>query len=388
MKLSARTVMKIARLYGLADGSTPLKAFRQVAVVDRESFVQASFVLQKQRYSLLYGSVVDETTLGELWPERPDTATLLPNPLDQTYGVTPFQGKFVALFHLKPTTQRLDTFLATQFDPSISRSRWQKYITAGAVTVNGILARSNKQEINDTDDITVSFPEPPTSSHTTKILYEDTDVIVLHKPAGMLTHAKGGVTSERTVADVVRPRTTFATHSDRPGIIHRLDRDTSGVLIIARTPEAARMLQQQFAARTVQKTYLAIVSGLPTHHKAQIDLPIGRSPAKPSTFRVDPNGKPAQTLYEILDTKDDISLIKLQPRTGRTHQLRVHLSHLGTPIVGDRVYGQPGQRLFLHAYQLTLTLPNGQRRTFTAPLPGEFLALFPHAAVKKIETGL
>lgn len=377
MKLPTRSLLKIARLYGLADDTTPLKAFRQVTVTDHESFVHASFVLQKQRYSLLYGSVVDETTLDELWPERPATAALLANPLDEAHGVTPFQGKFVALFHLKPTTQRLDIFLATQFDPSISRSRWQKYIAAGAVAVNGAPARSSKQEVSDTDDIAVAFPEPPTASHTAETLYEDADVIVINKPAGMLTHAKGGIISEVTAADAYRSRTTFATDSDRPGIVHRLDRDTSGVLIIARTPEAATHLQRQFARRTAKKTYLAITAGTPKHPKARIDLPIGRVPSKPSTFRIDPSGKPAQTDYEVVAAHDNRSLIVLRPHTGRTHQLRVHLQHLGTPIVGDRVYGQPDARLFLHAYQLTISLPSGEEKTFTAPIPSDFTEQFP-----------
>ncbi|MDO4780875.1 MAG: RluA family pseudouridine synthase [Candidatus Saccharibacteria bacterium] len=379
MKLPTRSLLKIARLYSLADNTTPLKALRQVTVTDYESFVQASFVLEKQRYSLLYGSVVDETTLDELWPERPVAAALLANPLDPEHNITPFQGKFVALFHLKSATQRIDIFLATQFDPSISRSRWQKYIAAGAVTVNGEPARSSKQEVSDTDDIAVSFPEPPTASHTAETLYEDADVIVINKPAGMLTHAKGGIVSEVTAADAYRERTTFATDSDRPGIVHRLDRDTSGVLIIARTPEAAAHLQQQFARRSAKKTYLAVTDGTPKHPKARIDLPIGRVPSKPSTFRVDPSGKPAQTDYEVIATHGDHSLVVLRPHTGRTHQLRVHLQHLGTPIVGDRVYGRPGTRLFLHAYQLTLTLPSGSEMTFTAPIPGEFTEQFPEA---------
>ncbi|MDO4774099.1 MAG: RluA family pseudouridine synthase [Candidatus Saccharibacteria bacterium] len=377
MKLPARMLMRALRLYGLADDNTPLKAIRRLSAYDGESFVRLEFVLGKHAYGVLYGSVISEDAIADFWPGHPEPLELLPSPLDPTTHETPFQGKLVIVMRLPLQTQRLDQFLATTFDPAKSRSQWQKHIKAGHVLVNGAVARSSKQEVSDTDDIAVSFPEPPIESHIAQTLYEDSDVIVINKPAGMLTHAKGGIVSEITAADAYRNRTTFATDSDRPGIVHRLDRDTSGVLIIARTPEAATHLQRQFARRTAKKTYLAITAGTPKHLKARIDLPIGRTPSKPSTFRIDPNGKPAQTDYEVIATRGNRSLIVLRPRTGRTHQLRVHLQHLGTPIIGDRVYGQPDSRLFLHAYQLTITLPSGDEKTFTAPIPSEFTEQFP-----------
>ena len=209
------------------------------------------------------------------------------------------------------------------------------------------------------------------------VLYEDEEIVVINKPAGVLTHAKGGISQEHTVADMLQPLTTFASDTNRAGIVHRLDRETSGVLVGARTPAAAEFLQKQFAQRTTKKTYIAIVEGVPKHTEALIDLPIGRSPAKPSTFRVDPKGKSAQTTYYVLDVQNGKSLVKLQPKTGRTHQLRVHMAHIGHPIVGDIVYGTSAQRMFLHAYQLELTAPNGERMTFTAPVPEEFLRNFP-----------
>lgn len=377
MKISTRNLMRAVRLYGLADDNTPLKAIRRLQIHDGESFVRAEFVLDKQKYALLYGSGIDEDALDEFWPHHPASIELLPNPLDPDTHEMPFQGKFVILMRVPSETQRLDQFLSNQFDPSLSRSQWQKHIRAGHVRVNDQVVTAPRHDVSDTDDISVNFPEVEQETLTLPIIYEDSDVIVINKPAGILTHAKGGITLEQTVADAVRHATTFAADTDRPGIIHRLDRDTSGVIIVAKSPEAATLLQQQFATRRAQKTYLAIIDDIPQHTKATIDLPIGRHPQKPSTFRVDPNGKSAETRYEVLATDGRRALVKLQPKTGRTHQLRVHMSHLNAPISGDRVYGRAGERLMLHAYQLTIQLPSGDTKTFTAPIPPEFLADFP-----------
>ena len=156
------------------------------------------------------------------------------------------------------------------------------------------------------------------------------------------------------------------------------------MLIIAKTAEAAAHLQRQFAQRTTKKTYLAITDGAPKLAAAKIDLPIGRNPAAPSTFRVDPNGKPAQTNYRVLAAADAKALIELKPTTGRTHQLRVHMAYLNTPILGDRVYGKPNaSRLMLHAHKLEITLPSGERKTFQAAVPKEFFIYFPEALPKE-----
>jgi 23S rRNA pseudouridine1911/1915/1917 synthase len=377
VKLSSRTVLKIARLYHIADDITPVRALRNLRIDGRDEYVFAKFILNKTRYALLFGSIVQEETLDELWSDRPQNARALPNPLDADDIVAPFQGKFVVLYELPSEKVRLDAFLAGTFDTSRSRSLWQKYVKSGAVQVNGQVVTSPKTEIETTDEITVELPEQTADATDIPVLYEDEDIVVINKPAGVLTHAKGGISQEHTVADMLQPLTTFASDTNRAGIVHRLDRETSGVLVGARTPAAAEFLQKQFAQRTTKKTYIAIVEGVPKHTEALIDLPIGRSPAKPSTFRVDPKGKSAQTTYYVLDVQNDKSLVKLQPKTGRTHQLRVHMAHIGHPIVGDIVYGKSAQRMFLHAYQLELTAPNGERMTFTAPIPEEFLRDFP-----------
>lgn len=378
MKILPRTVLKIARLYKLADDNTPVKSLRRLEIQTDKSHVFAEFILNKQHFALLYGSTVDEESIDELWTERPDNAEILPNPLDPEFIETPFQGKYVIMFKISPTKVRLDIYLSTKFDTTISRSLWQKYIKAGYVSVNNKVATTPKFEVDETDEIALNLPEKEQADVDLPILYEDDDVIVVNKPSGLLTHAKGGLSDEPTVAEIIRPKTSFATDTDRPGIVHRLDRDTSGLLIIAKNPESAAHLQRQFAERTAKKTYIAITDGKPKLNAAKIDLPIGRNPSAPSTFRIDPNGKPAQTTYHVLVENDTQSLVELKPTTGRTHQLRVHLAHLNAPILGDRVYGKSSDyRMMLHAQKLEITLPSGERKVFEAAIPDEFKRFFP-----------
>lgn len=378
MKILPRTVLKIARLYKLADDNTPVKALRRLEIQTDKSHVFAEFILNKQHFALLYGSIVDEESIDELWTEKPDNAEILPNPLDPEFIETPFQGKYVIMFRISPTKVRLDIYLSTKFDTTISRSLWQKYIKAGYVSVNNKVATTPKFEVDETDEIALNLPEKEQADVDLPILYENDDVIVVNKPSGLLTHAKGGLSDEPTVAEIIRPKTSFATDTDRPGIVHRLDRDTSGLLIIAKNPESAAHLQRQFAERTAKKTYIAITDGKPKLNAAKIDLPIGRNPSAPSTFRIDPNGKSAQTVYRVLAENDTRSLVELKPTTGRTHQLRVHLAHLNAPILGDRVYGKSSDcRMMLHAQKLEITLPSGERKVFEAAIPDEFKKFFP-----------
>ena len=378
MKILPRTVLKITRLYKLADDNTPVKSLRRLEIQTDKSHVFADFILNKQHFALLYGSIVDEESIDELWTEKPDNAEILPNPLDPEFIETPFQGKYVIMFRISPTKVRLDIYLSTKFDTTISRSLWQKYIKAGYVSVNNKVATMPKFEVDETDEIALNLPEKEQADVDLPILYEDDDVIVVNKPSGLLTHAKGGLSDEPTVAEIIRPKTSFATDTDRPGVVHRLDRDTSGLLIIAKNPESAAHLQRQFAERTAKKTYIAITDGKPKLKAAKIDLPIGRNPSAPSTFRIDPNGKPAQTTYHVLTENDTQSLVELKPTTGRTHQLRVHLAHLNAPILGDRVYGKSSDcRMMLHAQKLEITLPSGERKVFEAAVPDEFKKFFP-----------
>jgi 23S rRNA pseudouridine1911/1915/1917 synthase len=166
--------------------------------------------------------------------------------------------------------------------------------------------------------------------------------------------------------------------TNRPGIVHRLDRDTSGILICAKDGETKGKLQKQFQDRKAHKTYLAVVQGTPKKTAATLDLPIERNPKKPSTHRVGVNGKAAVTRYEVVASDGKHSVVRLHPETGRTHQLRVHMAYIGTPIVGDRLYGSeksPIDRLCLHAESLEITIPVSRRETFTAEPPADFKAL-------------
>jgi 23S rRNA pseudouridine1911/1915/1917 synthase len=276
-------------------------------------------------------------------------------------------------FEVTEAGDRLDSYLA-RVAPEYSRSFWQKQTEAGAVLINGALVKSS-QKVQAGDVVTVQTPKTPDfSDQTMPVIYQDDDVIVVNKPSGALTHAKGVVSDEFTVAEFVRPFTTDGVDTNRPGIVHRLDRGTSGVIATARTNEAKRWLQKQFSTRKVKKTYIALVKGAPKENAAVLQLPIERNPKKPQTFRVNANGKTAETAYETLASYKGFTLLKLMPHTGRTHQLRVHMHYLGCSIVGDELYGKAAPklgRMFLHAATLELTLPNRERKVFEAPLPSE-----------------
>ena len=268
-------------------------------------------------------------------------------------------------------TERLDVFLARSL-PEFSRSYLQKLCKEGLVSINGEVITKNGTDVQSGDKIAIQLPLQVQKTGDIPIIYEDDDVVVLSKPAGMLTHTKGAISDEFTVADFVRTKTTDGLDTNRPGIVHRLDRGTSGVIIAAKTTEAKHWLQKQFSTRKVKKTYTALVTGHLTEPTAMIQLPIERNPKKPQTFRVGGNGKAAETTYQVAHSYKQNDLVHLMPHTGRTHQLRVHMTYLGHPIVGDELYGaaEPALgRMFLHASKLELTLPSRERKVFEAPLP-------------------
>lgn len=269
--------------------------------------------------------------------------------------------------------RRADIVLAGMY-PEFSRAALAKLFDKGLVTRDAkVLKPGDKLQPGATLKADISSLQQVTARIDLPVLYEDDAVIVINKPSGVLTHAQGAFNPEPTVATFLRDKVTALT-GERAGIVHRLDRPTSGVLVGAKNAEALRLLQQQFAKRTVRKTYIAIVKGHLKQPEAIIDMPIDRNPKAPATFRVGANGKQAATRYKVLQQNDQYSLLELKPETGRTHQLRVHLAHIGHPIIGDPLYGagKYGDRLYLHAQSLEITLPDGERRTFTAPLPPEF----------------
>lgn len=256
--------------------------------------------------------------------------------------------------------KRIDQMMVEIYK-SYNRSTLQKFIKAGFVKVNGEVVLKPNQKFPEGVKIELLVPDDLKNSDVKpEILYEDDDVIVVNKPAGLLSEAKGEYCPERTLADF--------------GLIcHRLDRDTSGVMILAKSEEVQKFLKRQFQDRKVHKTYYAVVPGVLKYSEARLDLPLIRDLKRPTTFRVDANGKAAETYYSVVESNGDYSLVELKPTTGRTHQLRVHMKYLGHPILGDKVYGGPeAERLFLHAKELEITLPGGKRMTFTADLPREF----------------
>lgn len=270
--------------------------------------------------------------------------------------------------------QRLDS-VASQYLPRLSRAFVQKLIETGRITVRGLPSKPG-YKLRHLDVIDINYDEAELDSIPTidlPVLYEDDDCIVINKPAGVLTHAQGTLSTEATVATFVRDKLKDLEGA-RGGIVHRLDRATSGVIICAKNQEALSFMQKQFSQRKVKKTYMAIVPGHLEVTEAVIDMPIERNPKAPATFRVGHNGKPSTTHYKVVEQGPNYSLIQLAPTTGRTHQLRVHMAEQGYPIVGDPLYGTGsfGDRLFLHALSLEITLPNRERMTFTAPLPPEF----------------
>ena len=264
-----------------------------------------------------------------------------------------------------PEKFRLDHLLVKQH-PEYNRSSLQTFIKSGYVTVNGEIVTKPNSKFEEDAKIILTVPEKPAEAPRPPVIYEDENVLVLNKPNGMLSMVKGEYC----------PETTLENYGL---LVHRLDRDTSGVVILAKNPETQKMLRKQFQDRKTHKTYYAIVEGRPKLDEAMIDLPIARNLKRPTTFQVDQNGKESQTYYKVVESNDKYSLLELKPKTGRTHQLRVHLKYLGHPILGDIVYGgedskkQP--RLYLHAKELEITIPGKDgniRKVFTADLPKDF----------------
>jgi len=381
IKREALKALKEFQIAGELNTTADVSYFKEKQVRTSTRLIHTVFM--KSSYIIIIDDTIDDDTNIILDILREDIPTIkgkfIANPLEdgfETFGLR-HRFKDTYLFEVAPSKIRLDKEMARRY-PEFSRSTIQKYIKAGYVKVNGVAAPSAKYEVTDFADISLTPPEKlDTSELELPIIYIDDNVIVLNKPAGVLTHSKGALNDEFTVADFFRRYTTNGLETTRPGIVHRLDRDTSGLIIGARNDETALMLKKQFSERTVKKFYTAVVEGVPEHTTALIDLPIGRNPSAPSTFRVDPKGKSAITSYEMVSTNGTKSLIELKPKTGRTHQLRVHMQYLRTPISGDRIYGtqKSAPRLCLHAHQLEITIPTSDRKVFTAPVPKVFREL-------------
>lgn len=379
MKFDSSDLVAILRLFHeVGDEVMPRHIERIQKSKPHDKNVAIRFAVGKKHYVVLLDTAAEDDTdyIYDMVEESGVIHHYELIPLPDTSGLTtyalPYRAKEVYLLRDTPQTKRLDQALVEQFGEE-SRSTYQKRIARGEVRVNGDIQTSAKYPVKDTDTLTVVAEEVAFEAPSVETLYEDDNVLVINKPVGLLTHAKGAMIEEFTASDLIKPKTSYKANTNRPGIVHRLDRDTSGVLLMVKNDDTAALISKQFTNRTTKKEYAALVTGVPEPSKAKIDLPIGRNPSAPSTFRVDASGKSAETIYEVQESSATRSLVALKPRTGRTHQLRVHMAYLGTPIVGDKVYGkETTDRMYLHAYRLEVTLPGGERKVFKAPVPSEF----------------
>lgn len=277
--------------------------------------------------------------------------------------------------------KRLDQFLRERL-PQYSRARLQDWIEKGLVLVNGS-PEKRSYLLKGAEHVDVHPGQPPPLRATAEdlpleVLYEDRDVIVINKHAGMVVHTGAGQHSGTLVNAVLHRFGKLSTVGGelRPGIVHRLDRFTSGVILIARHDVAHRNLAQQFASREVEKIYVALVRGALKKDEGRITTPIARDPIRRTrmTARL-AQGRTAITSYQVLKRFDGCTLLQVKIGTGRTHQIRVHLASIGHPVVGDKLYGAPASslgRYFLHARQITFTNPStGEKITVSAPLPDD-----------------
>ncbi|MBM3137156.1 MAG: RluA family pseudouridine synthase [Chloroflexi bacterium] len=283
------------------------------------------------------------------------------------------------------TPERVDKFLSVKF-PAYSRSQIQRLINEGFVLVNGEKPRKSGQLLEGSDQVEIVFPPPEPldlipEDIPLNIIYEDANVLVVNKPAGMVVHPAAGHSAGTLVHAVLAhvPDLEGIGGKKRPGIVHRLDKDTSGILLIAKNQPSHIWLQRQFKSRELEKVYLALVDGKPATREGRIIAPIYRDRGNRQMMAVAPEGKGkmAVTEFEVLRNFRHHTLLRVHPITGRTHQIRVHLSSIHIPIVGDKIYGLKNPSLsigrhFLHAAEITIRLPGEKEKThFTADLPQE-----------------
>lgn len=291
--------------------------------------------------------------------------------------------------------KRTDKLLAEQL-PQFPRAALQKLFDKNLVWLNDKVTKPGiKVRLDDKLKADLSPLDIKIENIELPVIYEDDDVLVVDKPAGVISHARGKYFDEPSVASFIHQKTIlnhkyslsgvrtqktkkggktgFSGDQQRAGIVHRLDRATSGVMICAKNQESLSWLQKQFSLRKVKKTYVAVIEGSMPSEDGVIDMPIGRNPNVPKMFHVTEIGKQALTRYRTIKSNSKYSMLELSPETGRTHQLRVHLKELHHPIVGDELYGgKTAPRLLLHAGTLEIMLPNKERTIFTSPLPKEF----------------
>jgi 23S rRNA pseudouridine1911/1915/1917 synthase len=276
--------------------------------------------------------------------------------------------------------ERLDRYVARAL-PELSRSYAQQLIADAQITVNGRPARASLG-LCAGDQVAVTVPPPQPVALTPEpiplaIIYEDADVVVVDKPAGMVVHPAPGHPGGTLVNALLARYPDMQVSGDlRPGIVHRLDAGTSGLLVVARNDAALRDLADQQRERQMRKIYVAVAEGRFKQAEGVIDAPVGRHPSDRLRMAVTPQGRSARTHYRVAEELGAYTLLELRLETGRTHQIRVHLLHIQRPVLGDPLYGaRKGRssfglgRQFLHAQQLGFRLPGGEWREFRSPLP-------------------
>jgi len=280
--------------------------------------------------------------------------------------------------------ERLDIVLARV--AGMSRARAGALIDAGTVTVNDAVARKSlRVASSDAIELLAVEPEVATVPSGVLVRYEDDDLLVVDKPSGVVVHAGAGVRGG-TLVDALRAEGRVLASragANRPGIVHRLDRDVSGLLVVAKTDRAHEALVAAMQRREIERRYIALVHGSPNADRGKIDAPVGRSTKHRTRMAVTPDGRPAVTWFEVRERLGDLALLDVKLETGRTHQIRTHLASIGHPIVGDAAYGRDPARArelglrrpFLHAYRLTFAHPvTGDDVTVTSELPADLAA--------------
>jgi 23S rRNA pseudouridine1911/1915/1917 synthase len=293
--------------------------------------------------------------------------------------------------------QRLDRWL-TAAGPSWTRSAVQRFIAGGHVAVDGEVVLRAAHRLAGGEEVQVHEPEPRPSdlepqAMELEILYEDSEILALNKPAGVVVHPAAGNPDGTLVNALLHHCRDLSGigGAERPGIVHRLDKDTTGVMVVAKTDRAHLALSRAFQWRTTEKTYLALVYGLPHPAEGVVDAPIGRHPRERKRMAVVPEGRPARTLYTVAERFPGLSLLHCRLITGRTHQVRVHMAHIGHALVGDPLYAgrqwrnleeplrflcRSFPRQVLHAWRLALDHPvTGERLELEAPLPADLESL-------------
>jgi 23S rRNA pseudouridine1911/1915/1917 synthase len=294
--------------------------------------------------------------------------------------------------------ERLDRWLASRL-PAQSRARLQALVASGHVRVDGVKSRASfRLKTGQLVEVEIPAPvpaEPQPEAIALVVVYEDPQLMVIEKPAGLVVHPGAGNASGTLVNALLHHARDLSGIGGvlRPGIVHRLDRGTSGLMVVAKDDATHQELARQFAARSVSKEYLAVVLGVPTRKSGAIEGLIGRDPSHRKKMAVGvPRGRQARSSYEVLEALDAAALLRVRIQTGRTHQIRVHLASLGHPVAGDRTYGgkrTPGcrrpearaaleslARPALHAARLAFVHPSsGERLSFTSPLPPDLRAL-------------